>query len=424
MVEELEQVRGVLAECGEAPLWSCSDPEVVDGLTQAWACVQQALAIMAHLIREAETRGIPQKEAASSTPVWLRQRLRTSMWEGKRLAKLAAAFDHSPALDAAVTKGEISAEQACVIAESITDLPADAGIDTRTQAESLLINYAADFAPGTLGKLGARILAHVDPEAADRHDEEALRKQDERAHRGRGFTLSPRGDGRVRLSGWLDTTAAAIVNAALDPLCHPGRDATVEAGLARTPEQRRADALVDVCTRVMRGGELPASGGEAAQVVVTIPIDTLRTEPGEASPVAVLDTGAPVSAAEARLLACDAQIIPSVLGTEGQVLDVGRARRLFTASIRRALVLRDRGCTFPSCDRPANWSDGHHVKPWADGGPTALSNACLLCRHHHRVIHRTDWQVRIASDGHPEFIPPADVDPQRRPLRNTFHRRE
>ncbi|MEU4244616.1 DUF222 domain-containing protein [Actinoplanes sp. NPDC026619] len=463
MLEELAQVRDVLAKCGDAPLWSGSDAEVVDGLRQAHACAQQMQAITAHLIREAERRELPRKEAASNTPVWLRQRLRTSMWEGRRLTSLAAALDRSPALDAAVSAGVISAEQALMIAQSVADLPADAGVDALAKAETMLISYATQFDPATLGRFGARILSHVDPEAADRHDEEALRRQDERAQRGRGFTLSPLGDGRVRLSGWLDTMGAAIVNAALDPLCHPGRDASdaeaevepgseagVDSSLDRTPAQRRADALVDVCNRVLRGGELPTSGGDAAQVVVTIPIDALRTMPLEAAASAgsasfagkapgrsrgpargssggvngSLDNDAPISATEARLMACDAQIIPSVLGTDGQVLDIGRARRLFVGPIRRALNLRDRGCVFPSCDRPVSWSEGHHIKSWADGGPTALSNACLLCRYHHRVIHSTDWEVRIAEDGHPEFIPPATVDPQRRPLRNAYHRRE
>jgi hypothetical protein len=424
-LEELGQVRVALAECDDVPLWSSTDAQIGEELVQAWASAQQALAVVAHLIREAESRGLPKKEAASSTPVWLRQRIRTSMWEGRRLAKLSATLHDFPALDTAVSRGDVSAEQATVIADAITDLPPDTGTEPRQRAESLLITYAGEFDPLPLAKIGARILAHVDPDAADRHDAEALRRQDERAHRARGFTLSPRGDGLVRLSGWLGTTAAAAVNAALDPLCHPGRDPKIDGETPRTPAQRRADALVDVCNRALRGGDLPATGGDAAQVVVTIPVDVLRTEPDVAEGSGgVLDTGAPISVAEARQLACDAQIIPAVLGTDGQVLDLGRAKRLINGPIRRALILRDGGCAFPSCDRPANWADGHHIKAWADGGATALSNACLLCRYHHQVIHHTEWQVRIGADGNPEFLPPPSIDPLRMPVRNVFHRRQ
>ncbi|HEX8627445.1 MAG TPA: HNH endonuclease, partial [Catenuloplanes sp.] len=136
-----------------------------------------------------------------------------------------------------------------------------------------------------------------------------------------------------------------------------------------------------------------------------------------------LDTGDLLTPTQVRRMACDAQILPAVLGGQGQVLDVGQTRRLFTGPLRRALVLRDRGCAFPGCDRPPRWCDGHHIDSWVDGGPTSLSNAVLLCRHHHRVIHHTRWTVRLGHDGLPEFIPPQFIDPHQRPRRNTYHHR-
>ena len=114
-----------------------------------------------------------------------------------------------------------------------------------------------------------------------------------------------------------------------------------------------------------------------------------------------------------------------MLGTAGQVLDVGRGRRLFTGPPRRALVPRDNGCAFPCCDRPPRRCDGHHILSWVDGGSTSLDNAVLLCGHHHRLIHRGDWRIRISAvDGLPEFIPPAYVDRRQRPMRNRCHRGE
>jgi hypothetical protein len=105
-------------------------------------------------------------------------------------------------------------------------------------------------------------------------------------------------------------------------------------------------------------------------------------------------------------------------------LDVGRSRRLITGSLRRALVARDRGCAFPGCDRPARWTEGHHIVSWQSGGVTSLANSVLLCRRHHRAVHHQGWQVRIAGDRRPEFIPPAWIDPARIPRRNVYHRRE
>jgi hypothetical protein len=119
-------------------------------------------------------------------------------------------------------------------------------------------------------------------------------------------------------------------------------------------------------------------------------------------------------------------LLPAVLGTAGQVLDLGRERRLFTGPIRRALILRDGGCAFPGCDRPSRWCHGHHVVGWQDGGETCLANAVLLCAFHHRMIHEPrGWTVFIArDDGLPTFVPPPWVDPRQRPRRNQYHRRE
>ncbi|HEX5205028.1 MAG TPA: HNH endonuclease, partial [Actinoplanes sp.] len=141
---------------------------------------------------------------------------------------------------------------------------------------------------------------------------------------------------------------------------------------------------------------------------------------------ATTDTGQRLSASTARRLACDARILPAVLGSAGQVLDTGRTQRLATGSLRRALHIRDGGCAFPDCDYPPRWTDAHHIVPWTHGGPTNLDNLVLLCRHHHRLIHQTDtaWHIRLGTDQRPEFIPPAHLDPQQRPRRNLYHQRQ
>jgi hypothetical protein len=155
-------------------------------------------------------------------------------------------------------------------------------------------------------------------------------------------------------------------------------------------------------------------------VVVTVPFDVLTHQLGAGT----LDTGERVSPAVVRRLCCDASLLPVVLDGAGQPLDLGRERRLITGALRRALALRDKGCAFPGCDRPPRWCDGHHVVHWQDGGPTTLANAVLLCGHHHRLVHQQDWGVHIAADGLPSFTPPAWIDPDRKPRRNRFHRRE
>ncbi|NUR49298.1 MAG: DUF222 domain-containing protein [Hamadaea sp.] len=187
----------------------------------------------------------------------------------------------------------------------------------------------------------------------------------------------------------------------------------------RSAGARRADALVELCQRILNAGELPDNGGEKPHLTVTLPWDALQAKVG----AGLLDTGDLLTPETVRRLACDAMIIPAVLGGDGQVLDVGRARRLIDGPLRRALVLRDKGCAFPGCDRPPQWCHGHHLKAWADGGTTCLANSVLLCGFHHREIHHGHWEVRIRPDGFAEFLPPTFIDPLRRPVRNTLHRR-
>jgi Domain of unknown function (DUF222)/HNH endonuclease len=321
-------------------------------------------------------------------------------------------------------------------------------------AEETLLRFAGEFAPAPLRRLGVRILDHVAPEVADRLDAIALERAERRAWPARGLTLSPPASGLVRISGHLTVEDAATVTAVLDPLTSPryvpgtgtgldgGRDAGTghepdgggdggtgldsdagrdggTGGDTRSPAQRRADALVEVCRLALRTGELPASGGEPPQLTVTVAYDPLNRALG----VGRLDSGDRVSPATVRRLACDAQIMPVVLDGASQVLDAGRSRRLATGPLRRALVVRDRGCSFPACDRPPRWCDGHHVRPWSAGGRTRLDNLVLLCRHHHRLIHDGDWTVRIGTDGLPEFLPPAVPGEPRDPRRNRYHRR-
>jgi len=98
-----------------------------------------------------------------------------------------------------------------------------------------------------------------------------------------------------------------------------------------------------------------------------------------------------------RRIACDATIIPVVLGSDSEVLDVGRARRLFTPGLLRTMWLRDRGCTIPGCGAPPLWADAHHIIHWVDGGPTSLTNGALLCGRHHTIAHQRGWTATATT---------------------------
>jgi hypothetical protein len=151
--------------------------------------------------------------------------------------------------------------------------------------------------------------------------------------------------------------------------------------------------------------------------------DTLRravtdTDPtGFTGRLALLGENTWVRPETARRLACDAEIIPAVLGARSAVLDLGRTMRIVPLALRRAVILRDRHCAQPGCRRRARRCQVHHIQHWADDGDTCLQNCVLLCAYHHRVIHHSDWEVHMI-DGLPWFTPPAWLDPLRRPRHN------
>jgi Domain of unknown function (DUF222)/HNH endonuclease len=412
-----------LDECRSQAVFGLSIDELVSCVDAFNGVAQQVAAIQLALVRQVDSLGVAAAMGATSTVAWLRDRHRISGATASRLVKLARAVDAdagSPAAEA-LAAGQVNVDQVQVITDAVAKLPAE----HRTAGEEHLIAEAKTFGPRELGRLGQRIFEVVAPDEADKQALDELERAERRAWHDRGLWLTDiPGTSKVRLTGWLDQEGAASVRAALDSLCAPrtmrrtGND--TDPADVRSPAQRRVDAFVEVCRLASACGQLPDNGGDRPQVVVTIDYDRLRQQVGAGT----FDDGSHLSPAVARRLACDAGIIPAILGTTSQTLDLGRQSRLVTGPLRRALVLRDRGCTFPGCDRPPRWTDAHHIVHWSDGGLTDLGNLALLCGYHHRLVHHSEWQVKInPKDGFPEFTPPTYIDIDRIPQRDKYHRR-
>ncbi len=185
----------------------------------------------------------------------------------------------------------------------------------------------------------------------------------------------------------------------------------------RLAEHRYADAFVQLCQ--LATPALPEVRGERPHMFVTTTLESLQRKIGGA--LGSLEGGHLIGKHAARRIACDANVIPVVLGSAGQPLDIGRSTRVVPLGLRRALIARDEGCAFPGCDRPPSWCDAHHDVHWADGGPTSLCNLVLLCVRHHDRVH-SDGRSITMIDGRPWFIPPAGIDPERRPRQNSRYR--
>ncbi|MGY2747026.1 hypothetical protein ACVWZ8_004143 [Arthrobacter sp. UYCu723] len=230
--------------------------------------------------------------------------------------------------------------------------------------------------------------------------------------------------------------AAAGVSSAAAAAAGPVEDPALPVLDLRSRPQKLLDGLIGACRIALAAGSLPAAGGLRPQVMVTIDYRDLLSRLGDGPdgpaegpgfpgrPAArtgtLLFTG-PVTASTVRKIACDADIIPVLLGGEGRILDIGRASRVFPPHIRKALTARDQGCAFPACTIPAPWCEAHHITYWSRGGTSGTDNGTLLCSHHHHVIHKEQWTIQVKT-GIPWFIPPPHLDPSQRPRRNHYFR--
>jgi hypothetical protein len=264
------------------------------------------------------------------------------------------------------------------------------GLEPVHEQESVLVEAARQLDPRMFRQVTIHLRHCVDPEGT--------LNDANQAHQRRACWLSETMDGVFVLNGTLDSEGGAILRTALAAV-----EGKPVAGDGRSARQRRADALVDLARNRLDVGDLPTTGCQRPHLTITADLETLAGEPAGAG---VLSWEQLVTADTVRRLACDCSVTPMVIGPDGEPLSVGRARRTIPAPMRRAIVLRDRHCRFPGCDRPAAWTDGHHLQHWIDGGPTAMWNVWLLCRPHHRLVHEGGWRLERAVDGGLITVPP------------------
>jgi hypothetical protein len=313
-----------------------------------------------------------------------------------------------PLVRDALRDGALDLDHVDAIADVVKKIPAWAPGDTSEIVEKHLVETARAAHPSMVRAHGETLLARIDPDG-DQPTDEAL------AAPRNVFRYRRDQTGWMHFTGTIEPETAEELDAMLGALAKPDGPAD-----DRHPTHRLGDAFCDVIHHAIDSPDLPARGGEKPHLNATIDYTHLLAGIG----VATLEGGALLPAAAARRIACDCGVVPVVMNGASVPLDVGRTRRLVSPKQRVALNTRDRGCSFPNCGRPARWSDAHHITHWLDGGTTDLNNLVLLCRRHHRMIHCSEWEVRMSNIGLPEFIPPRWIDPHRIPQRNLFHQRE
>jgi Domain of unknown function (DUF222)/HNH endonuclease len=215
----------------------------------------------------------------------------------------------------------------------------------------------------------------------------------------RKLTMSTFEDGGLFLKGVFDAVGGAAIRDALEPLARRwGKDDE------RPRDKRLADALVELAGHALDSGVIPDRGSQRPHLQVTASLETLLGRIGATA--ADLDLSLPISSKCVERMACDCNVTRVLLDADSLVIDVGRSDRKIKGATRRALNLRDRHCRWPGCDRPASWSQGHHLKHWIHGGASDLANLVLLCSRHHWMVHEGRWQIVKQQDGSFLTIPP------------------
>jgi hypothetical protein len=205
--------------------------------------------------------------------------------------------------------------------------------------------------------------------------------------------------GAAFLSGVFDSESGAVIRTVLEPLARRSG-----AGDKRSYERRMADALLDVAWHHLDNGLVPQNASQRTHLQVTTSLETLLGRDG--APAAELEFSLPISSKAVERLACDCSVTRILLDSDSMVIDVGRAKRVISGPARKALNVRDRGCTWPGCDRPVTWSSGHHLLHWIHGGTNEPHNLTLLCYRHHWMVHEGNWQILRGDDGRLVTIPP------------------
>lgn len=427
---------------------SASPPGITGALRSVERASRRLESVKLTLIATLEKARAAEADGHSSTAAMVGQVTGSGGAAAAAQVSLAAALEDScPQSKEALARGDLTSAAAAIIAGTMDKLPDGLTDDERSKVEAALVKEGKQLAPGRFRRSAARALAAAEKSAedVDAHHDEQLRSQEERAYAASTLTMHDNGDGTTTGRFVVPTLAASMLRKIIQAMVSPRRDHLRSEGTGqqgghgssdrstgasfggdrepvtgpawdsnglggdRSPGSapawhRDADwkdlswqakagrALVDLLEH------LPTdhlSASNAATVVITAQLEALLGALRAAS----VETGMDLSAGEARRLACNAGLMPLILGGASLPLDLGRRQRFFTPAQRTALASIYDSCAEEGCDRPYSWCELHHEKPWQSGGRTSLANAIPLCGFHHRLIDSPRFGSTVTRDG-------------------------
>ena len=379
----MSELRSVVAALRSESLADLPDARAEEDFLELHAAIEQLEAERLRRLADLGRRQVFAPDGFLSLGAWLMARCRLAPGSSQEQVRMARALGAMPRTVRELEDGEISLSGARMLAQAQVVDP-----EGFARSEATLLEAARNVSARDL----QRVLAHW------RRLAEQQRSGRDELHELRRLHASVTYEGMVRVDGDLDPetgeTLLTALGAVLDAEVHSRTEEDT-----RSPAQRRADALGEICRQWLDRSDRPAVGGERPHIAVTVGLDALRTGSG----VGELEHVGAMGIDTVLRLSCDASITRVVLSSDSEPLDVGRRTPVVPAAMRRALVLRDRHCRFPGCDRPPSWCDAHHIVPWSQGGPTSLENTILLCRRHHLIVHEHGGFTLELVQGRPVF---------------------
>ncbi|NKR93940.1 DUF222 domain-containing protein [Rhodococcus hoagii] len=383
--------------------------------------IEQLEALRAATVAEIDERAVSFDTLGfRSVKQWLAANTLLEVPAAARILALGRMLSRQPEIADAFNSGDISAEHAALIGKFCETPPRGMPNEALGSCRKVLLDAASG--PTATTTTVRTCISRL--ERIFESDELPPSEDTERNE----FHASKTLNGRVSVKGDLDAVTGEMLLTALSALTKP-RNPVDDPAEKLTPARQRADAFAEILRRYLDSGDAPVEGGERPHLSLHVNASDLArsesahewTHPNEGSDlfgdkdIARMPHMGPLSIATARRLACDCHLTPIVM-EDGVPLNLGRTSRTVSKKQRRALIARDHGCAFPGCGTPPAHCEGHHVKHWADGGPTDLDNLVLLCRYHHQLLHHSHWDVKIGDDRHPWFTPPSTVDPYKKPI--------
>jgi HNH endonuclease len=356
--------------------------------------VARALAgLQARWLADAEKAGVVRRSGEHDAAAWLESITGESRRDARSKKRLAEATVKRPSLGKGLLDGSLNAEQA----EQI-----ERAADT-TDASDERIEKLIDDVKGESVKDTNRRIRDLERELATETPEERFEQQ----RRKRQASIGPKGDGSgmIELHALLDPVAGARVTASLIKASKQLHQGDTE---QRSYRQIMAAALEHLITGASAATDDRSKSGadmsNGVSVIVTVTLEDLVEGINKTGKIAGAAETIPVS--QIRGIACQQGIYPAVLGSNGEVLDMGRRVRLATPAQKRALRARYGGCGVEGCDACFDFCDIHHIWEWLRGGPTDLANLIPLCSHHHHLIHDQGWTLLYNADGFATLKPP------------------